>query len=183
MFFTAVLSFQSTHPLRGATNRALRLAAAIGISIHAPLAGCDPLFEARNSRFAGFQSTHPLRGATSLISVAIHSPYISIHAPLAGCDVAFQPPHDFPHISIHAPLAGCDTSPFKFIAPRLEFQSTHPLRGATRLYRWKCHNAYISIHAPLAGCDSGVGSSIITLFAFQSTHPLRGATRRATSTR
>ena len=55
--------FQSTHPLRGATSFGQSLRAALRISIHAPLAGCDePIV------------THwmPLP--------------ISIHAPLAGCD-------------------------------------------------------------------------------------------------
>ena len=60
--------------------------ATTGISIHAPLAGCD----------------HPY-AAYSLMRD------ISIHAPLAGCDFTvtiFSPV--FFLISIHAPLAGCD---------------------------------------------------------------------------
>ena len=34
-------TFQSTHPLRGATTDPNDLARAVNISIHAPLAGCD----------------------------------------------------------------------------------------------------------------------------------------------
>ena len=34
--------FQSTHPLRGATVNPYKLIFVFGISIHAPLAGCDP---------------------------------------------------------------------------------------------------------------------------------------------
>ena len=58
-----------------------------GISIHAPLAGCDVV--------AFLLSSHRS---------------ISIHAPLAGCD-AFQivSVQNFA-ISIHAPLAGCDVT-------------------------------------------------------------------------
>ena len=169
-----------------------------GISIHAPLAGCDlrSTFIAVSGRnfnprtpcgvrrkcFAcclarcRFQSTHPLRGATRI-----------------------RPP--------------------QWAVP--QFQSTHPLRGATS---WntpqECHCLHfnprtpcgvrpvnngeisaaeaISIHAPLAGCDSGVRlvdisklyfnprtpcgvrrgvENLANLGAvFQSTHPLRGAT-------
>ena len=104
-------------------------------------------------------------------------------------------------ISIHAPLAGCD-SPF-WIAKKLQskFQSTHPLRGATRRLKNEvgkshislhaplagCDNASrnlrkpieISIHAPLAGCDAAGWGQADTASKFQSTHPLRGATQAA----
>ena len=83
------------------------------------------------------------------------------------------------HISIHAPLAGCDLPVTGLYPHRVQFQSTHPLRGATRRRTFPagtaryfnprtpcgvrriiyCHiSAYprISIHAPLAGCDVGV---------------------------
>ena len=56
-------SFQSTHPLRGATMDAEQLRRIWRISIHAPLAGCDC----------------PFRGTGCWCG-------ISIHAPLAGCD-------------------------------------------------------------------------------------------------
>ena len=58
-------------------------------------------------------------------------------------------------ISIHAPLAGCDYTEALGETVTYEFQSTHPLRGAT---------AY-----PPRPWPNG---------RFQSTHPLRGATRR-----
>ena len=46
------------------------------------------------------------------------------------------------------PTMSCGTSP--------PFQSTHPLRGATD-YTLQAHRlSYISIHAPLAGCDPPV---------------------------
>ena len=60
---------------------------------------------------------------------------------------------------------------------RTRFQSTHPLRGATRYRRCydDCHA--ISIHAPLAGCDRVLrGMERRDGRTFQSTHPLRGAT-------
>ena len=57
-------------------------------------------------------------------------------------------------ISIHAPLAGCDWSPMSFSSPKRQFQSTHPLRGATGQQLIVAVVFGISIHAPLAGCDT-----------------------------
>ena len=79
-----------------------------------------------------------------------------------------------------------------------EFQSTHPLRGATCYFFLSIPFPIISIHAPLAGCDllpplghdklldfnprtpCGVRRILCRMAArksrFQSTHPLRGAT-------
>ena len=125
------MSFQSTHPLRGATRHGESLRQRHGISIHAPLAGCD--------------GRRRLPGNCWII--------ISIHAPLAGCDSALRSPARRAAISIHAPLAGCDRAWLDGQAT-YRFQSTHPLRGATRSARRVCLPHNISIHAPLAGCDS-----------------------------
>ena len=171
------------------------------ISIHAPLAGCDLGFFARQKY--GFS--------------------ISIHAPLAGCDAGYHArnwqKHDFNprtpcgvrrkvanyfgvtvEISIHAPLAGCDSeivsvqpTAFNFnprtpcgvrlvtfcpIAPSLLFQSTHPLRGATyTVYLLILSRLFQSTH-PLRGATS-LSEYAPTPSIFQSTHPLRGATRQA----
>ena len=123
-----------------------------------------------------FQSTHPLRGATHVVAIVQRVPHnfnprtpcgvrrnhsfcwfypdaISIHAPLAGCD--YRPCAGWRRtapISIHAPLAGCDvlSAARPFAWPR--FQSTHPLRGATRRHPGAVRRHPISIHAPLAGC-------------------------------
>ena len=105
------------------------------------------------------------------------------------------------NISIHAPLAGCDynirrvSSIANHFNPRTpcgvrhqltseersyyQFQSTHPLRGATHLaHRRSLKACPISIHAPLAGCDLRKWVAIAQVRVFQSTHPLRGATPR-----
>ena len=175
---TGISSFQSTHPLRGATHASVLSDRFCTISIHAPLAGCDSGI--RLHRRAGF---------------------ISIHAPLAGCDHNNHGRPGFRVISIHAPLAGCDAQ-FLLVSLSLQkFQSTHPLRGATAvlLRQSACHG--ISIHAPLAGCDRakrGHGFDCcdfnprtpcgvrrrtqrqkVSARQFQSTHPLRGATSSA----
>ena len=83
-----------------------------------------------------------------------------------------------------------------------QFQSTHPLRGATILTGSPVSRNNISIHAPLAGCDCPatgtqsisfrdfnprtpcgvrrISCSVMVLLSplFQSTHPLRGATAK-----
>ena len=122
--------FQSTHPLRGAT----------GYKIYFDISQI-------------FQSTHPLRGATHCFLTLKGNVFISIHAPLAGCDnlgggvighlLYFNPrtpcgvrPYvrglvDQDSISIHAPLAGCDVECGLRLIGYSQFQSTHPLRGAT----------------------------------------------------
>ena len=147
------VKFQSTHPLRGATSDISVSLEAIDISIHAPLAGCDVQGNYLITDSIAFQSTHPLRGATTCILDLAVDGVISIHAPLAGCDVRYHGDRHSRRISIHAPLAGCDRldalntmsnthfnprTPcgvrLKIIARRnrkIEFQSTHPLRGAT----------------------------------------------------
>ena len=122
-----------------------------------------------------FQSTLPLRGATAARAAQRYAEHISIHAPLAGSDLAkvlwmviagyFNPRSPCgerlvrkslrrvsDRISIHAPLAGSDQSKLTDLLT-MEFQSTLPLRGATRLRpRSTPHQL------------------------FQSTLPLRGAT-------
>ena len=83
---------------------------------------------------------------------------ISIHAPRAGCDVSNTLTFRTSTISIHAPRAGCDPTHTDFSSALWEFQSTHPVRGAT---------AQLSDQArPWS--------------SFQSTHPVRGATANLT---
>ena len=102
--------FQSTHPLRGATVKDFTLIRIISISIHAPLAGCDLVVD-----YSAYMNQ-----------------FISIHAPLAGCDVCERDGDLCAGISIHAPLAGCDKSRPDLRGRGGLFQSTHPLRGATK---------------------------------------------------
>ena len=120
-----------------------------------------------------------MRGATRVSRGSRFAECISIHAPLAGCDILARRSFSTFVISIHAPLAGCDVWPSARFCnapnfnPRTpcgvrrvtavliirfgQFQSTHPLRGATR----------------------GLRAGAKRVNKFQSTHPLRGATFRA----
>ena len=126
--------FQSTHPVRGATSNPRTIALFISISIHAPRAGCDDV----------------------IYKVAVQK-VISIHAPRAGCDQSGVQKRFRAAISIHAPRAGCDCCIRKSCNRRTEFQSTHPVRGATTTRSESTGRWEISIHAPRAGCDGDIG--------------------------
>ena len=149
----ADMGFQSTHPLRGATLQVRRYAPAQGISIHAPLAGCDIIVLSSRPSASRFQSTHPLRGATFPHKQRVFAVVFQSTHPLRGATTTNNSLTVSVYISIHAPLAGCDCNRLMCAPVYCEFQSTHPLRGATS---WQ------------ASPHSSRG--------FQSTHPLRGAT-------
>ena len=78
--------FQSTLPSRGATTKVCSGDGEYQISIHAPLAGSDPMDESLTIQNIQFQSTLPSRGATDDRSYRVVHQRISIHAPLAGSD-------------------------------------------------------------------------------------------------
>ena len=123
--------FQSTLPLRGATEVLAALRSQHVISIHAPLTGSDSK-AGRNSR--------------SYINFNPRSPYGERRARLV-IEV------DSPSISIHAPLTGSDRSQSAETGTR-KFQSTLPLRGATTGKEARDYISRISIHAPLTGSDA-----------------------------
>ena len=161
--------------MRGATLVSGVRLVDISISIHAPHAGCDPAATAPKNkdlhfnprtpcgvrlaccmlftRQSEFQSTHPMRGATGRRYRIRRRLGISIHAPHAGCDELYRMNDSTYRISIHAPHAGCDARTRFSTNSSAEFQSTHPMRGATEKAIAACTDVYISIHAPHAGCD------------------------------
>ena len=172
------MTFQSTHPLRGATPKS------------------------RNHRIKSqaFQSTHPLRGATSKSTIiestlSYFNPRtpcgvrqsifcaryagsrISIHAPLAGCDRIFTTggKTDCKFQSTH-PLRGATSVAFSISCKTGRFQSTHPLRGAT--HKSRCMPSPARHFNPRTPCGVRPKKYAITPSPkpFQSTHPLRGAT-------
>ena len=146
--------FQSTHPVWGATSHTK------------PLSGTQ-----------AFQSTHPVWGATGRAGAPHRQQNISIHAPRVGCDVSHMATVDLDtdfnprtpcgvrpgdgvmdcqskKISIHAPRVGCDDVGGAAPGLPVEFQSTHPVWGATRnTYQAIRKLSMISIHAPRVGCD------------------------------
>ena len=170
-----------------------------------------------------FQSTRPMRGATAKAQALGVTYQISIHAPHAGRDAGAVSGTAQPAISIHAPHAGRDGAAGTagggkcYFNPRAPcgarpcrardqssfwiFQSTRPMRGATRPDEQGRGRADISIHAPHAGRDRmrppgggypadfnprapcgarhhGSGGAV-PRHLFQSTRPMRGATRKS----
>ena len=126
--------------------------------------------------------------------------YISIHAPRAGGDWIYPPAPPILFISIHAPRAGGDTnannqvsawSEISIHAPRAggdrcitgswwaytRFQSTPPVRGATRVEPER--QTGIADFNPRPPCGGRRTNSALccSMFEFQSTPPVRGATR------
>ena len=173
-----MIQFQSTRPLRGATDvrwvsRAAScdfnprapygarrdqghvLALLDGISIHAPLTGRDSTCRAQYSGRKKFQSTRPLRGATSAAATSRH---ISIGfqstRPLRGATASSE--SSITAISNFNPRAPYGARQMEQPTIKIEhlFQSTRPLRGATDEFV-----KYTDFEA-----------------VFQSTRPLRGAT-------
>ena len=149
----AVWTFQSTHPLRGATIYACSKSAAECISIHAPLAGCD-------AQSGDIRRTLPHFNPRTPCGVRPDG------ADLYGMRYNFNP------------RTPCGVRRRPHCAPprTARFQSTHPLRGATcrrPLY------GHPPIHFnPRTPCGVRPKKYAITPSPkpFQSTHPLRGAT-------
>ncbi len=156
------IEFQSTRPVRDATIRPLMRTRRIKVSIHASRAGRDGW----TSSLALFQSTRPVRDATEPRSSI--AGIVSIHASRAGRDSTQYRTTRY-GVSIHASRAGRDDGPIC----KNEFQSTRPVRDATRAAR-HCQDCFnprvpcgtrlcrdrlereicrVSIHASRAGRD------------------------------
>ena len=163
LFQAAAVLMIASRPLRGATQQCDQHGHDTAISIHAPLAGRDngrrravrphrhfnpraPCGARRLSAISLvspslFQSTRPLRGATQLKSLK------GVRQDAAGAGAKGR------HFNPRTPC-GVRPTGATMTASDLSFQSTHPLRGATRKFRNVVkHIKKISIHAPLAGCD------------------------------
>ena len=80
------LMFQSTRPMRGATDSKGGQQLSDAVSIHAPHAGRDRASSRRALLQGGFQSTRPMRGATLCGELLLCLLGVSIHAPHAGRD-------------------------------------------------------------------------------------------------
>ena len=174
--------FQSTRPMRGATAYISPIHIGRYISIHAPHAGRDCSGCLCPQSFLHFNPRAPCGARPSAYGVQCRNRIISIHAPHAGRDCArtFRPWFRF-RISIHAPHAGRDrprlilflqSCNFNPRAPcgarrrsqggrssKRKFQSTRPMRGATRRNAEREPSRRISIHAPHAGRDYLYGFS------------------------
>ena len=167
--------------MRGATVLDDADVDALGISIHAPHAGCDMRMTVTRSISTDFNPRTPCGVRHYSISLHPDSAEISIHAPHAGCDQEqqtvtdsicyFNPrtPCGVRHlsankqiknsgISIHAPHAGCDKSVLTGHGNCVIISIHAPHAGCDALPSFLCIlRIVISIHAPHAGCDASLG--------------------------
>ena len=104
---------------------------ASGISIHAPLAGCDFYHPQPEPNRGHFNPRTPC-GVRRVQNANLIVTRISIHAPLAGCDAARRMASSALRLfqSTH-PLRGATPHWLVQPPPLSLFQSTHPVRGAT----------------------------------------------------
>ena len=116
-----------------------------------------------------FQSTLPVRGATVKCPCVLQEFLVSIHAPREGSD-KYVPKRTYSSVvSIHAPREGSDTRSGACTSVRRMFQSTLPVRGATkaRAAFGQCQKFQSTLPVRGATC---------VCVWFQSTLPVRGAT-------
>ena len=127
--------FQSTLPLRGATADRPALLLRRPISIHAPLTGSDFRFAVALVFGSNFNPRSPYGERLVGVDVLLGAAAISIHAPLTGSDLAMVPSTDaMGYFNPRSPYGERLNSAAMAAAPST-FQSTLPLRGATRRTR------------------------------------------------
>ena len=172
-------AFQSTHPMRGATDVDFVHIRIVQISIHAPHAGCDRQRSGFHVLFERFQSTHPMRGATEVQNLrAQHAEFQSTHpmrgatslsSTNAGCFSDFNPRTP---CGVRQGNSGWSGHSVRNFNPRTPCGVR---RCATRFTRTK------SNFNPRTPCGVRRHKRIAAagLKKFQSTHPMRGATARA----
>ena len=123
--------FQSTHPARGATTRTSTAQANVRFQSTHPARGATAHKRDHARRILYFNPRTPRGVRLTLPTARAPQNTISIHAPREGCDQDIHPLLRDMYISIHAPREGCDeVQPWMFGHP-VQFQSTHPARGAT----------------------------------------------------
>ena len=139
--------------MRGATIKAELEQLKAEISIHAPHAGCDTLNTTMVELNDDFNPRTPC-GVRPLLHLDWGTLIvISIHAPHAGCDwKLFQRGNGHRDFNPRTPC-GVRRNAYCGKLGLAEFQSTHPMRGATARVYFVSFGVNISIHAPHAGCD------------------------------
>ena len=106
------------------------------ISIHAPLAGCDALYSpAGCAATADFNPRTPCGVRPDQGGIPRADAHFNPRTPCGVRRSRYRWLHPNREISIHAPLAGCDAARQPECKEE-RFQSTHPLRGATR-WGWR----------------------------------------------
>ena len=162
-------------PLAGCDSAAVCHAGQAAISIHAPLAGCDSTARGSPAWTMYFNPRTPCGVRLPRLAPQAHQGDFNPRTP---CGVRLPrgaaPAPPARNFNPRTPCGVRPHSPSPYTGD-LEFQSTHPLRGATMGGCGCCpHPPFQSTH-PLRGAttyEAVEGAA----FGFQSTHPLRGAT-------
>ena len=171
----ALKTFQSTRPVRGATDGVKSKKKEYTVSIHAPRAGRDSgAFPLPSISFVSIHAPRAGRDWRERTGGCCHG--VSIHAPRAGRDAQGDVRDAVLVVSIHAPRAGrdnlwcsgsgrrccfnprapCGARPSlrRLLSAHGLFQSTRPVRGATAGFSAVVCFSLVSIHAPRAGRDA-----------------------------
>ena len=104
---------------------------------------------------------------------------VSIHAPNEGSDVAQLTSFREGEFQSTLPMKGATRQSWH-INVIIGFQSTLPMKGATRRFLFYLLVFQVSIHAPNEGSDPAWRARTRG-FLFQSTLPMKGATRSSES--
>ena len=148
------ITFQFTHPGKGATRALLRQALFYPVSIHAPWEGCDKPVPFIPRSEEAFQFTHPGKGATAQASSTNH-PRRRFNSRTLGRVRLRDEIRNIRlnKVSIHAPWEGCD-SPAGRPTQRIRGFNSRTLGRVRRVRpRRRPHRRAVSIHAPWEGCD------------------------------
>ena len=148
-----MLAFQSTPPIRGATLDGIRLTASLLFQSTPPIRGATQKTSSQY-HLKTFQSTPPIRGATYALICQEWFRDISIHAPHTGGDlkITLNECGNW-HFNPRPPYGGRPSDMPKTWMDVI-FQSTPPIRGATRRPILGSPGYFISIHAPHTGGDA-----------------------------
>ena len=125
-----IAGFQSTRPMRGATNHNADDITMLGISIHAPHAGRDGLYRHRGCKAHHFNPRAPCGARHAWSAGQAQIQRISIHAPHAGRD-SKSIQNYFTHF--------CDKRQFlDNFTQNAAFQSVLPLADRQKLLYLRC---------------------------------------------
>ena len=148
----------------------------INISIHAAREGGDDAGFMRTQLEPLFQSTPPVKAATAQTESSLWILLISIHAAREGGDLPVRVGAICRAISIHAAREGGDTFAVATPSCLSLFQSTPPVKAATRIKRSFMVNKKFQSTPPVKAATF-VHIPKYVLRIFQSTPPVKAATR------
>ena len=144
-------------PRAGCDDEILSLAEAANISIHAPRAGCDAVSGHGVPDAGDFNPRTPCGVRQRSHGTAVWCPDFNPRTPCGVRRGKRWSGHIFYDFNPRTPC-GVRRVIQKAIEDGIEFQSTHPVRGATGAALLAQAEAAISIHAPRAGCDISLPS-------------------------